>query len=213
MQKDIFLAKEADNWFLRNKDKILNEEKNYFPLEVVLPYLAARKKILEVGCSVGNNLNYLQEVCSNELELTGIEPSQLAIKEGQKRFEDIRFIQDTAEGVSRLNDEKFDVIIFGFCLYLVDRESIQEIIQATYEKLSNKGILVIVDFDTKNPFQNEYSHQAGVYSFKADYGNIFAQHPFLHLIEKKSWSHYGNEFHSDPNERCATSVLIKEEKL
>lgn len=212
MQKDIFLAAEADNWFLRNKDKILNEEKNYFPLEIALPYLTNRSKVLEVGCSVGNNLNYLQSVSKHKLELTGIEPSGMAIAEGQKRFKDIRFIQDTAEGVGKLKDEKFDVIIFGFCLYLVDRESIQDIVKSTYEKLNNKGILVIIDFDAKNPYQNEYSHQKGVYSFKADYGNVFAQHPFLHLIEKKSWSHYGNDFHSDPNERCATSVLIKEEK-
>lgn len=211
MQKDIFLDEEADNWFLRNKDKILNEEKNYFPLQSILPYLANRKKILEVGCSVGNNLNYLQESSSGKLELVGVEPSKMAISEGQKRFGNIRFIQDTAEGLGRIGDEKFDVIIFGFCLYLVDRENIQEIINLTYEKLNNHGIVVIIDFDTKKSFKNEYSHRPGIFSFKADYGNMFTQNSSLHLIEKKSWSHFGDVFHMDQNERCATSILIKEE--
>lgn len=207
-QKDIFLNGEGDRWFLRNRDKILSAPENTDHLLPILEHLEPGMKVLEVGCSFGANLNSLNSKISS-IEFFGIDPSSEAINEGKKIYPFLNLCQGTAEDIEKINT-KFDVIFFGFCLYLVDRESLNGIVAKVDESLKPGGYVGIIDFDARVPFENSYVHREGVLSYKMDYSQIFLNNSNYFLVSKKSWSHAGFQFHEDKNERCSTQVLYKE---
>lgn len=212
-QKDIFLKSEADQWFLRNKDFLLNKEIRSYPLSPIVDLVNCQEKelkVTELGSSIGHNLNYLSKTCKTKLKLIGVEPSKLAIETGIKLYPEIQFFEGTADDLSFLEDESLDVVILGFCLYLVDRNLLSRIVSEIDKKLKSNGKVVIFDFDSKTPQANEYKHFNGVFSYKMDYSQLFLSLPNYCLIEKKSWSHQGDNFTLDKNERCATWVLHKE---
>ena len=86
MQKKVFLKFEADEMFLRNKQKLL--DKDYSKDEI---YLLLKKKIrknnkykiLEIGCAGGNRLNFLKKKFPNCF-FFGIDPSKKAIQDNKK---------------------------------------------------------------------------------------------------------------------------------
>lgn len=212
-QKKVFLNSEADQWFLRNKDYLLNKEIRPYPLSPILDLTNnynLNLKIAEIGSSIGHNLNYFMNNSKSKLECIGIEPSRLAIETGKKLYPEILFYQGTADDLNFIKDESLDIIVLGFCLYLVDRALLSCIVREIDKKLKMNGKVVIFDFDSKFPQVNEYKHFNGVFSYKMDYSQLFLSLPNYFLIEKKSWSHDGDGFHLDRGERCATWVLIKE---
>lgn len=212
-QKEVFLNSEADQWFLRNKDFLLSKEIRPYPLSPILDlikYQNIELSIAEVGSSIGHNLNYFKNNSKNKLKLIGIEPSRLAIETGKELYPDIHFYHGTADDLSFIQDGSLDIIVLGFCLYLVDRSLLSQIVSEVDKKLKANGKVVIFDFDSKFPLANEYKHFNGVFSYKMDYSELFLSLPNYFLVEKKSWSHQGNCFTLDKNERCATWVLHKE---
>jgi ubiquinone/menaquinone biosynthesis C-methylase UbiE len=207
-QKEIFLKSEGDQWFLRNKDKILSAQDSLFQLDPLTAFLRPGMNVLEIGCSVGASLNKLNSL-GLKLNLFGIDPSQKAIEEGSKIFPFLKLNVGTAEDIDKLG-AKFDFIIFGFCLYLIDRDSLELIKKKVSEVLVPGGFLGIIDFDPKGSMENKYSHKEGVTSFKMDYSNLFLDSPEYYLVCKQSWSHAGNIFHEDKNERCSTQIIYRE---
>lgn len=207
-QQKIFLNGEGDQWFLRNKEKILSSKVSDGHLLPIVEYIKPGMKVLEIGSSFGSNLNILDSKVSG-LELFGLDPSGEAISEGKKLYPNLKLSVGTAEDVDSLN-AKFDFIFFGFCLYLIDRESLANIISKVDQALKPGGFIGIIDFDTKTPLKNAYSHFEGLYSYKMDYSKLFLDLPNYFLVSKKSWSHLGPTFHESMNERCSTQVLYKE---
>lgn len=208
-QREIFLEGEGDQWFLRNKDKILSaQEASFAHLDLISDYLKEGMNVLEIGCSVGASLNRLN-IKNIPLNLYGIDPSEKAIVEGKKLFPLLNLSVGTAEDIDKIG-VKFDFIIFGFCLYLIDRESLAEIVKKVNQVLVPGGYLGIIDFDPKSSTQNKYSHKEGVTSFKMDYSSLFLSSEDYYLVDKKSWSHFGNCFNEDKNERCSTQILYRE---
>ena len=210
-QKDIFLESEGDKWFLRNKEKLISGKIREDILDPLLPFLKSGMKFLEVGCSVGTSLNYIKSKVPG-LEVYGMDPSKAAIIEGEKLFPSLNFKLGTVDNIDHLG-KKFDFILFGFCLYLVDRESIEKLATKVNSALIPGGNLGIIDFDTRTPRQNPYSHYDGVFSYKMDYAQIFLKDPNYYLVTKKCWSHSGDSFSEDLNERCSTQVLYREKVI
>lgn len=208
-QKDIFKQVEGDNWFKRNREKMEQERSDLFYLEPVLKYLKDGMKILEIGCSTGVNLNYLRQQSQKKLNLYGIDPSRMAIQKGQELFLDFKLEVSTAEEF-KMSLDSYDMVVLGFCLYVIDRKSLSEIVSKVERSLKPKGFVVIVDFDVKHPTENKNKHFEGLMSYKMDYGLLFSAQPSLTLIEKYPWSHLGSQFHEDVNERCATTILYKD---
>lgn len=208
IQKDIFLNGEGDQWFLRNKEIILSSKVSDDHLLPIVEYLKPGMKVLEIGSSFGSNLNILNNKIPG-LELFGLDPSGEAINAGKNLFPDLKLNIGTAEDIDSLKIE-FDFIFFGFCLYLIDRESLESIVSKVNQALKPGGYIGIIDFDTKTPLKNAYSHYEGVYSYKMDYSQLFLKLPNYFLVSKKSWSHEGPFFHIEMNERCSTQVLFKE---
>ena len=155
-QRDIFLESEGDAWYKRNikndkesklwsrKDPLIEAIKD-IPLEN-----NSRVKVLEVGCGQGLRIKELQ----SERGWTGIglDPSKEAIA-SVKRRGCIGFV-GTADSIP-MNDKSVDLLIFGFCLYLCDREDLFKIAAEAHRVLRPKSWLAILDFWTPNPKKNQ----------------------------------------------------------
>lgn len=173
---------------------------------MISKYITNNTKILEVGCADGKNLNYFKE--RFDCECYGIDPSIKAIEHGKELYPDLNLALGTADQIEFL-DEYFDIVIFGFCLYLADRTLLSRIVSEGDRVTKDNGFLVIVDFDSKLPSQNQYKHFNGIKSYKFDYSSIFLAYPHYSLVEKIPYSHKNFNFEIDINERIATFILYK----
>lgn len=205
MQKRIFLESEANRWFERNK-KALNSVEENDPVVSAIELLRLRPEtILEVGCSNGYRLKLLKQ--KYNAGCFGIDPSEKAIKDGTAPG--IQLLQGTADALP-YGDKKFDLLIYGFCLYLCDRKDLYKIACEGDRVLRDKGFIVIYDFHPPMNLRNRYTHHESVYSYKMNYSKLFAWNPEYTIIYKKIFSHEkGNLFYS-PNEAISVQILRKD---
>jgi ubiquinone/menaquinone biosynthesis C-methylase UbiE len=136
----------------------------------------------------------------------GIDPSERAVEHAVRRG--VVAERGTAERLP-FDDAQFDIVIFGFCLYLCDREDLFRIAYEADRVLRNPGWLVILDFYSPTPFRRDYHHRSGVFSYKMDYQTLFAWHPGYTSYSHKVHHHAQGGYTDDPTEWAATSVLRK----
>jgi len=101
------------------------------------------KSVLEIGCSNGYRLQKLHKTYS--CSCYEIDPSDNAIKDGQKQYPTLNLYKGDATKLP-FTDKKFDMVIFGFCLYLCDREDLFKIAYEADRVLKKNGHIVIYDF-------------------------------------------------------------------
>jgi len=207
-QRDIFLAGEGDAYFRRNASGYdpARAAENPLPLATVRRYLRPGARVLEIGCANGLNLERLRRDpgCAG----SGIDPSAGAIAAGRQAFPGLDLQVATADRLP-FADASFDLVWFGFCLYLVDRPLLPRVVAEADRVLKDGGFLAIVDFDPDAPVRRRYSHAAGVSSFKTDHARMFLGFPQYVLAEKRPFSHAGERWDADPGERVAVQVLAK----
>jgi ubiquinone/menaquinone biosynthesis C-methylase UbiE len=186
-QKDIFLRSEGDEWFHRNVDKLdkltLPEDDSVLVDIIKSPiWDEDRLNVLEVGCGNGLRLKWLQE--NKNCTVYGIDPSGAAVNAAKQSG--IKAEVGTADRLP-FDDAFFDFIIFGFCLYLCDREDLFSIAREADRVLKKAGWIVIRDFYSTAETAVDYHHKKGVYSYKMDYSSMFTWNPaytlFLQRIE------------------------------
>ena len=205
-QKEIFINKEGDQWFKRN----LNNSRNFKDINSFIPLIKDKDKILEIGTSDGIKLDYLSRKLSNlNLGLFGIDPSCKSINSGSQKYPNLNLKQGTSDQIE-FEDKYFNVVILGYCLYLVDRELLFKTISEVDRILKHGGYIVITDFETPFPIKRRYENAEGVFSYKNNYPNFFLGGGHYSLINKIHFSHSTDIFNPDFNERVSTSVLYKE---
>ena len=209
MQKDIFLKSEADAWFVRNKENLskLNfEDDNVVraALDISKSSSNAMLKILEIGCGGGERLNYIGNAIN--CSISGVDPSLSAIN--QCKLNNIDAIVGTADSLI-YKDNSFDMVIFGFCLYLCDRDDLFRISMEADRVLKKEGWIIIQDFFAESSVQNEYHHTSGVKSHKMDYKTLFTWHPDYTCYQTKVYHHENQVFTDFSNEWVETSVIRK----
>ncbi len=207
-QKDAFLAFEGDNWYARNKEQLTNLSiDSDFLLQEVLQFCpnnsSNQLQVLEIGCGNGKRLAALQSL---GYLVHGIEPSQAATEAAKANG--VNAIVGTADELP-YSAEKFDVLIFGFCLYLCDREDLFKIAYEADRVLKSGGYIFILDFYSKNNVVNEYHHLAGVKSYKMDYSKLFDWHPNYLTVKQQIGSHEGFTQTLDEHEWISISVIRK----
>jgi ubiquinone/menaquinone biosynthesis C-methylase UbiE len=204
-QKSSFLSDEGNNWFSRNKiaihEKITDPVINLLRIKNIHPRVA-----LEIGCADGYRLNDINKEFKSSCY--GIDPSLMAIEEGRKAYDKIVLAQGTADQIPFAN-VRFDLIIFGFCLYLCDRDDLFKIVYEADRFLEENGFIIIYDFEPDFPFKNNYKYANDMYSYKMRYANLFLSNPSYTLISKDVFTHFGQEKMNDPNERISVSLLYK----
>jgi ubiquinone/menaquinone biosynthesis C-methylase UbiE len=209
-QKDIFIASEADAWYERNFMQI--SVRNY---ELDDPIIKAIRKciepmdskdarVLEIGCSDGRRLEYIHRKLG--LECYGLDPSMKALAEAKNK--DIYVVRGTADNLP-YDDLTFDIIIFGFCLYLCDRGDLFRIAQEADRVLKKNSWIIIHDFFSNNHVENHYSHHNDILSFKMDYRKLFDWHPFYACFYHEIRHHLSSDFTDDQAEWLATSIIRK----
>lgn len=209
-QKEIFLQSEGDAWFIRNQqrvagrklpdeDALLRELIDFFPING-----DGAVKVLEVGCGDGTRLAWIKN--NLNAECYGVEPSEQAVSAA--RAKGINALQGTAD-VLPFDSQSFDIVIFGFCLYLCDREDLFRIASEADRVLRSPGWLMMLDFFSPKPRARVYHHRPGVQSYKMDYRTLFTWHPDYECVTHKI-RRQGEATYTDmPEEWVAVSVLRK----
>lgn len=200
-------GKAADEWFERNRAKLGADASLSRSTRLFSSHIAAGHRVLEVGASNGHQLHKLRQLTG--CEAFGIDPSVSAIVDGKTNYPDVALSVGTADKLE-FPDAFFDTVIFGFCLYLVDRGFLMRIVAEADRVLRQGGMLMIVDFDPAVTHRRPFVHQQGLWSYKMCYPDIWLASPEYVLVEKCSYSHEGDQFHADPGERVAAWVLAKQ---
>lgn len=208
-QKELFLSSEGNAWYERNKNTF-NEKETDQIINCISELGLSPKKILEIGCSNGYRLNKLNKKYGSKC--FGIDPSLEAIEEGKIAFNKIKLSQGTADSLD-FEDNEFDLVIIGFCLYLCDRNDLFKIAYEVDRVLDNKGFIIILDFGPPFPYKNNYKYVEGAFSFKMDYSALFKWNPNYFTIYNKISPHEFSFSIDNPNERVSLSVLCKNIEL
>jgi ubiquinone/menaquinone biosynthesis C-methylase UbiE len=212
-QRDVFLQSEGDAWFSRNAS-ILGSRKLPDSDSVLLEILAlpaaeivTGTRVLEIGCGDGTRLSWLRQ--NRGFECHGVDPSGQAVEVAKSRSIDAH--QGTADSLAFV-DAHFDIVMFGFCLYLCDRTDLFRIISEADRVLKDPGWLLILDFYSATPTKRAYHHRSGVFTYKMDYRTLFTWHPAYSCYAHKVCAHAGGGYTDDASEWVATSVLRKKLK-
>ena len=139
-------------------------------------------------------------------ECFGIDPSEQAVHAVSSKG--ISAQQGTAELLPFDNDS-FDIVIFGFCLHLCDREDLFRISYEADRVLGTPGWLAILDFYSASQRARKYHHTPDVLSYKMDYRTLFDWHPSYECMTHKVRHHVGLGYTDSSNDWIATSILLK----
>ncbi len=212
-QKDIFLASEGDAWFDRNQSALglsqnvwhgrIIDLANSLKSTELLP-TTTRPRVLEVGCANGALMQLLEEQA--EVNCWGIEPSGAAVSEAKKNG--LNVVRGTADYLP-FPDEAFDVVIYGFCLYLCDLEDHQRIVAECERVLAPNGLVLILDFFADRQHSNPYHHCAGVQCHKMDWASLFQRDSQFVCLHHTVGDHHSGQFTVAREEWVGLTLLAK----
>lgn len=191
-QKEAFLQYEANSWFERNKAALQRyEAKNDRIISLLKEYKIAPQSVLEIGSSAGYRLNGIRQAFG-DVQVTGVEPSDEAIRYGQLQYPAVHFIHTTADEMSQLEAEMFDVVIVGFVLYVVDRKLLLKSLAEIDRVLKNNGFLIVIDFFSETATKRNYEHirEFQAFSYKQRYDEVFAATQLYQLLHRSCYNHH-----------------------
>jgi ubiquinone/menaquinone biosynthesis C-methylase UbiE len=210
IQSEVFLKSEGDGWFYRNKAAI-NSKSSYYETETIKRILQSFKgninNILEIGCSNGAKLNDLCQYF--DASGAGIDPSPAAIKDGNEQYKDLRLSVATASNLP-YSSEDFDLVHFGSCLCLVDRDDVFKAVAEADRVLKKGGFLIVTDFDPILRHKRVWHHVPSLFCYKNSYADFFTAGGHYYLVAKESFSHEASHFATDSDERFSICILYKE---
>ena len=208
-QKQVFGDGEGDAWYLRNAERM--HTRTSFPdLEVLLPLVRPDWSVLEIGCSDGTKLDHFRRnLPETGLTLAGIDPAAGAIEGGRTRYPGIDLRVGTADELP-FDASAFDLVILGFCLYLLDRRSVFAAVAEVDRVLSPGGLVSITDFAPPVPERRPYHHREGVFSFKNDHAAFFLGGGHYSLAAKHVITPEPGAIQRPGGDRMATTILFKE---
>jgi ubiquinone/menaquinone biosynthesis C-methylase UbiE len=202
-QKHVFMDDEGNAWFTRNQIFITDPGKDSI-IQALTSMNLAPLRALEIGCANGGRLHMLHDLFGTRG--SGIDPSGIAIADGRDRFPELDLKRGTAERLD-FDDNAFDMVIFGFCLYLVDPVDHFRCVAEADRVLADNGYLVILDFNEKNPYGNDYVHKPGIRSYKMNFSNYFLASPHYTLLCRLPYMDAADPLL--PDRRAAVDVLVK----
>lgn len=199
VQSEAFLVGEADAWYERCRDIPRLPD----PVLDAINYCAITPKhVVEIGCGDGWRLEELWN--RYKCRCVGFDASRKAIATAESRRNwHIGYRLDPYEGyLSAGLKGVVDLFIFGFCLYVYDREDLFSLVMHTDEQLVDGGHIVIHDFFPDYPHKRPYKHKDGLWSYKQDYSKLWLGNPAYRL---EHCTVIGNE-----DDRTGVAVLKKD---
>lgn len=169
-QAQIFLSGEGAAWLERNKDKLPPE---YDPVQPTIDAIAPEREwqVLEIGCANGWRLRQIHQ--KHGCQAYGIDPGiGMPVVDN-----DINIYPGVADSLN-YKSHTFNIVIYGFCLYLCDPEDYFNIAAEGDRVLKPGGYMVIYDFYAPyTPHANDYKHRDGIKSYKRDFSSLWTWHP------------------------------------
>ncbi|HWS68411.1 MAG TPA: class I SAM-dependent methyltransferase [Steroidobacteraceae bacterium] len=186
LQRDVFLNSEGDAWLRRNESAPGSRDWQTDPICRKLAELSldGARNVLEIGCADGARLQYLAQKHGHRV--AGVDPSEEAVSRAMQSG--IRAIRATADSLP-FDCGEFDVVIFGFCLYLCDDVDLFKIALEADRVLADPGWLLILDFEARAPLYKPYHHLNGIRSRKMDNKSMFLWHPAYTLACYEKFHH------------------------
>jgi ubiquinone/menaquinone biosynthesis C-methylase UbiE len=214
-QKDIYLTLEGDAWFKRNEAKLSLKQMGpstdpaLRELADILPSLGNNFRILEIGCGDGGRLAWMSNNWG--ARCVGLDPSTSAINSAREKGVDA--VRGTADSLP-FESCSFDVVMFGWCLCLCDREDLFRIGFEADRVLRSPGWLVILDFFSPSPTARDNHHKSGLVTYKMDYRRLFTWHPQYVCVRHKVQGHDDQSHYTDRvDDWTAISVLRKHSQV
>ena len=185
---------EADAYFQRN-DAEMTSTLAGDPLRSAIQQIHVSSPIralLEIGALDGRRLSRVRD--EFRCEVTGLEASPEAVRQGANRFPHVSLVQGVAPmGLNLwLGQKKFDVIVLGFFLYILPRQLLFQLASAVDQLLEDGGHIVLYDFISVNPRTIPYKHSPGLQTFKMDYACAWTWNPQYVLLNRLVIDHGGN---------------------
>ncbi|OUU53338.1 MAG: hypothetical protein CBC25_00600 [Pelagibacteraceae bacterium TMED65] len=178
----IVKKKEADKYFVRNLDFFNSSKSDYRIIDLIKINKIKPNSILEIGCANGIKLNEYRINLNSKVNY-GIDLSSKAISSGRKRFKKLKLIKLSSLEIEKIK-LKFDLIICGFFLYLLDRDEIFKQFDLIHKKLNNNGHLIIQDCDPLFKHTNSSVHNKDLKTFKMSYDNFLEESGLFKIIYK-----------------------------
>lgn len=216
---EAFLRSEGDAYFVRNREnrkhiKDQDSEIDRFISNVLKLHSSTIGKVLEIGSSDGRKLEAICDSLGSQG--VGVDPSQLAVEEGNARFENakkpLKLIRAVANNLEFPAGE-FDLVLLGFFLYVEDRANLLYSLAEADRVLRAGGFLAIWDFNPGAPVSRGYSHQKGIRTFKNYYPGFFTS--LSHYVEVAKLPLTSSQqigFELNPENRYELTILWKKEE-
>jgi len=208
-QSEIFLRSEGDGFHRRNQRVFAELGSGSQDDQVIqcLRTLALKpKRILEIGCSNGWRLDLIRRELG--AECFGVDPSSEAVSQGAASYPDVTLTTGTAERLP-YKAGSFELVVFGFCLYLCDRQDLFVIAAEADRVLADGGYMIILDFYPPLPYRNRYKHVDGLFCYKMDYAAMFLWNPAYALISRVVFADRGADM-INPDDRLSVATLRKD---
>jgi len=196
---DRWISNEKKEYFLVCDKKLRKEKLNI--LKCINSNLKIKnKKVLEIGCFVGDLLFYLKKNFNCKVE--GIEASKKACNLSNKIFklklENRIFLESKFFKLEKKNFKKFDLIICDDVLSWMDRKFILQTLSSIDYLLKEEGYLFLRDFCPKKnfSFKNHHYPNKHIYNFKQKNG-----HKEFFLLSGRYKLKYEKVFNSEKYQR------------
>jgi SAM-dependent methyltransferase len=204
IQKNAFLEGEGDSWFERNADH-LQGSGNDVVVGSISKLRLRPTSILEIGSANGHRLATLAK--NYDCKAAGVEPSSEAVRKGLDAYPNLNLHVGTADALP-FADCSFDMVIIGFCMYLIDPTLHMRAAAEADRVLADGGTLIVFDFQSAKPYHNVYSHLPGLRAHKMDFARLFLAHPAYSLVHRELAQKVAGFL--EPDWREGVDVLIKD---
>lgn len=174
-QADIFLDSEGDAWLARNRNKLGLHD----PVAQMMKAIDLKpERVLEVGCANGWRLAALRDKYG--CEIMGVEPSRQAGIEAASLSVPVHQSSAAVLPVSG----PFDLVIYGFCLYLTDPGDWFRIAAEGDCVLAPGGHLIIHDFVAPGNvnYARHYEHRDGILAYHFDFAKLWLASPLYQTV-------------------------------
>jgi len=207
LQRDVFRSGEGDAWFQRNRRNqplAIPSDDLLLPGLLELPLEAGPATVVaEVGCGQGLRLQALAQ--QRGWAVRGLDPSSDAITAAKDLGVDAQV--STADQLPWA-DNSIDLLIFGFCLYLCDRDDLFRISAEAHRVLKPQAWLAILDFWSPHQQSNPYHHRQGIKSYKTNLPAMFTWHP-AYVVTDHNLRHHSTHDHTDDADEWVAATVIR----
>lgn len=168
---------EAETYYLRNRERQWPQDDQVIPALADLPVTSA----LEIGAGDGGRLRRLADQHGCQIE--GIEASLTAVFDAEQAGVQVH-LGVAPDDLYTLESGKYDVIVIGFCMYLMSRSDLFTLAAETNRLLVDDGHLVVRDFLYPRALSKTYSHDPSRRIHKGDPSAPWTWSPQYVLVKR-----------------------------